>query len=602
MQTSWSLYSNNTYPKELLQLAGSDTLLARLLVNRGVSTIDSAKYFLDLDSVTESSPLEIPEMDKAFKRIKSAIVNKEKILIYGDYDVDGTSSVALLYRAFLMIGFSVSYYVPSRHREGYGLNNNALENFKKDNVDLVITCDCGISNYAEVEFANNIGLDIIVTDHHSIPKNPPPGIANCNPKTLPENHPLHYLPGVGVAYKLAELLLENFSDNSKAYARSLLDLVALGMVADMAPLLAENRYLTIEGLKILARTEKPGLIELMRSVGLRSNNGVTNSNEESIGFGLAPRINAAGRLADATRAVRLMITEDIIEANELCHELSHENKERQDLCSEIYEEAFTMIDEEMLEDNVIVLGKSGWHHGVIGIVASRLLETFHLPVFIMSLEEDKLRGSVRCINLVGLDIYEEMKLIQDKCQVFSKFGGHKMAAGFSAELSNYEELKAVIRESFRVRLAGENISKNIKIDAALRLSELDQNFLDRLSKLAPFGVDNPQPKFVSSPITVERMKFLGQDEKHIKLFVSEETNGVKTRQFEAVIWNKAQEFIAEFPMGLKHRLSIVYTPKLNEYMGELSIQLDIRDWKKPEDTPPELFARFKTSLNHLSLR
>jgi single-stranded-DNA-specific exonuclease len=261
-----------------------------------------------------------------------------------------------------------------------------------------------------------------------------------------------------------------------------------------------------------------------------------------------------------------------------------------------------MIDKEMLADNVIVLGKSGWHHGVIGIVASRLLETFHLPVFIMSLEEDKLRGSVRCINLVGLDIYEEMKLIQDKCQVFSKFGGHKMAAGFSAELSNYEELKAVIRESFRVRLAGENISKNIKIDAALRLSELDQNFLDRLSKLAPFGVDNPQPKFVSSPITVERMKFLGQDEKHIKLFVSEETNGVKTRQFEAVIWNKAQEFIAEFPMGLKHRLSIVYTPKLNEYMGELSIQLDIRDWKKPEDTPPDLFARFKASLNNLSLR
>jgi single-stranded-DNA-specific exonuclease len=600
VQTCWSLYSNKSYSKELLELAGSDTLVARLLTNRGIASIDAARYFLDLNSVKETDPLEIPEMDKAFCRIKSAIEKKERIIIYGDYDVDGTSSVALLYRTFRMIGCEVDFYIPSRHSEGYGLNKSALEKFKIDGIQLVISCDCGISNYDEVEFANTIGLDVIVTDHHSIPANPPPSVANCNPKTLPESHPLHYLPGVGVAYKLAELLLKSFSDNAIAYSKSLLDLVALGMVADMAPLLAENRYLTIEGLKVLTRTEKPGLIELMRAVGLRSNNGVTNSNEESIGFGLAPRINAAGRLADATRAVKLMITEDFIEANELCHELSTENRDRQELCAEIYEEAFSMVNDEMLDCNVIVLGKEAWHHGVIGIVASRLLEAFHLPVFIMSLEEDKLRGSVRCINLAGLDIYQEMKIIQEKHQVFSKFGGHKMAAGFSAELSSYEELRKAILSRFKERLTGENTSKNIKIDTALRLNELDEKFLSRLSKLAPYGVDNPQPKFVSGPLLIERMKFIGQDEKHLKLFVTEEINGNKTRSIEAVIWNRAQEFVAEFAIGLKHKICFVYTPKLNEYMGEISIQLDIRDWKRPEETPQELFARFNQHLQFSS--
>lgn len=598
MDSIWSLYPKKDYSSDLLKLAGGDTLLARLLVNRGVESVDLARYFLDLNSVLESNPLEIPEMEQAFKRIKNAIHDKERIIIYGDYDVDGTSSVALLYRAFGMIGFEVEFYVPSRHSEGYGLNKEALTRFKEEGIDLVITCDCGISNYAEVEHANSISLDVIVTDHHSIPENPPPSVANCNPKTLPEEHPLHYLPGVGVAYKLAELILQDSSPDHRALSRSLLDLVALGMVADMAPLLAENRYLTIEGLKVLARSDKPGLRELMRVSGLRVSAGATNSDEESIGFGLAPRINAAGRLADATRAVRLMITEDLVEANELCHELDAENKERQKLCSETYEEALSLIDEDrsMLDDNVIVLAQEGWHHGVIGIVASRLLETFHLPVFIMAIESDKIRGSVRCINLPGLDIYEEMKVIQAKEELFLKYGGHKMAAGFSVAPENLDSLKLAIRTRFKERLAEENTAKRLKMDAALRLSELDRKFISRLGKLAPYGVDNPQAKFVSGPVKVERMKILGQDEKHLKLFILEEINGQKSRPFEAVIWNRAQEFFEEYPLGSKPEICIVYTPKLNEFMGEVSIQLDIRDWKSPKDTPEELFDRFNKKV------
>lgn len=594
----WSLYTLKDYSQELLELAGQDTLLARLLVNRGVDNAEAAKYFLSIDSVHESNPLEIPEMSEAFERIKNAIHDKERILVFGDYDVDGTSSVALLYRAFLMIGIEIDFYVPSRHSEGYGLNKDALTKFKEDGVNLVITCDCGISNYDEVQYANSIGLDLIVTDHHSIPENPPPSVANCNPKTLPKDHPLHYLPGVGVAYKLAQLILQEFSTDHRLLSRSLLDLVALGMVADMAPLMAENRYLTIEGLKVLSSTEKPGLKELMRISGLRVDSASADPCEEGIGFGLAPRINAAGRLADATRAVRLMITEDLVEANKLCHELDLENRERQILCNETYEEALSLIDEDrsVLDDNVIVLAKKGWHHGVIGIVASRLLETFHLPVFIMAIEDDKVRGSVRCINLPGLDIYEEMKAVQLKQELFLKYGGHKMAAGFSVSVDKLDALKSALRKHFRIRLADENTDKSFKIDAALRLWELDFKFINRLSKLAPYGVDNPQAKFVSGPLRIKRMKLLGQDGKHLKLFLTEELDGKESRPYEAVIWGRAEEFLETFPLGSKEQLCIVYTPKINNFMGETSIQLDIRDWKKPEDTPGELFHRFRKVL------
>ena len=500
MQMSqWSIHPKTKIPQELLELANGDSLLARILVNRGVQDLAAARYYLDTLKIQASSPLEIPEISKAYERIEKAIQNKENILIYGDYDVDGTSSVALLYRAFGMIGIEVQYYIPDRHSEGYGINKQAIEKIHNElKVDLMISCDCGISNYDEVEYAQSIGLDVIITDHHSIPANPPPGIANCNPKTLPEEHPLHWLPGVGVAYKLAELILQNHLDKAQAqvYSKSLLDLVALGMIADLAPLRAENRYLTQIGLEVLAKTRKAGLQELLK---------ITNrgSNTESIGFGLAPRINAAGRLADATRAVRLMITEDREEAIELCKNLDDENRNRQELCDEIQEEALTYIDEHkaMLENNVIVLAQEGWHHGVIGIVASRILDKFHLPVFIMAVDDDSARGSVRSINVPGLDVYEEMKLIQEQHGLFLGYGGHKMAAGFSVARTNVEALCQAISEHFNKRMAGTNTNKQLIIDTALRLNELSEALIKRLEKLAPYGIEHRQaiffePKFL----------------------------------------------------------------------------------------------------------
>jgi single-stranded-DNA-specific exonuclease len=592
---TWKLASQEPINPELLKLCQDDSLVARLLVNRNIKTTDLARYFLELEKINETSALEIPDMQKAIDRINLAILRQDKIVIYGDYDVDGTSSTALLYRAFSMLGKQVDYYIPSRHHEGYGLNKNAILKLKENfSANLLITCDCGISNFQEIEYANFIGLDVIVTDHHSIPEIKPPSVANCNPKVLPETHPLHYLPGVGVAYKLAQLLLEhNLNDKNlaKALSHSLLDLVALGMIADLAPLRAENRYLVVEGLKILAKTEKTGLKKLLNISGVE-----TNPNAEHIGFGLAPRINAAGRLADANRAVQLMITEDETQAVELADELNSDNQERQVLCAEIFESALQMIESEHLKDNVLALASPDWNHGVIGIVASRLLDRFYLPVFIMAIEGDIAKGSVRCIDVPDLDIYEEMKNIQLKHNIFLKYGGHKMAAGFSVSSSRVLEFQKIIREHFLQLLSKKDISKILKIDSAIRLQELSSNFLNRIAKLAPYGVDNPSALFVAGPLKIKSTRTLGKEQKHLKIFLQEPNN---PKIYEALIWNRAQEFLDDFGRGDIDDLSIAFTPKEKFYLDELSIELEIKDWKHYQDVDPVLFSRFRDSSKNM---
>lgn len=588
-ENHWKIASRDSIPIDLLEMASQDSLVARLLVNRGVSKTELAKYFLDLGQVEESSSYEIPEMDAAVDRISSAIDNKESILIWGDYDVDGTTSAALMYRAFGILGIEVRTYIPNRLTEGYGLNKVAIKNIREHlNVDLMITCDCGISNYAEVEFANSIGLDVIVTDHHSLPENPPPSIANCNPKTLPADHPLHYLPGVGVAYKLAEALITKYTADpnfARVYTKSLLDLVALGMVADLAPLKSENRYLTLEGLKVLAKTTKPGLRQLLKICGVKD-----DPEAEHIGFGLAPRINAAGRLADANQAVRLMTTNDPNEAEMIADELDASNKERQELCNTTMEEAMDLIAEtvDFSQDKVIALAKEGWHHGVIGIVASRILERFHLPVFIMAIEEGITKGSVRCVDLEAhnaIDVFEEMNKIQGKSSLFMKYGGHKLAAGFSCAQENTQALIAAIKDHFNVELSGRDLAKTIKIDADLFLKENSEKLLKRINTLAPYGIENPSPSFLTGPVRVQATRNLGNDGKHLKLFLKDASSA---KTYEAILWNRAQDYNEEFIGQSRPEIAIVYSPSINEFRGERVMQLTIKDWKD--------FAKFDQSL------
>lgn len=588
MRYLWQSTEAISLDQELLEACAGDTLVARLLSNRGLVNYDSTKYFINLEQVEESNPYEIPELRQAIERIAEAIEKQEKIIIYGDYDVDGTSSVALLYRAFERIGYKSDYYIPNRSTEGYGLNKQALTRLiQEQKANLIITCDCGISNYHEIEYASLIGLDIIVTDHHSLPANPPPSIANCNPKTLPPNHPLHYLPGVGVAYKLASALLTLYLPQNEAliFQESLLDLVALGIIADLASLRSENRYLVNKGLIQLAKTSKPGLQELLKAIGI-------NVGSEAIGFGIAPRINAAGRLADANEAVKLMITEDQQEAKTIALDLESKNKIRQELCNQIFDEALLQISDSMLQSKVITLS-GHWHHGVIGIVASRVLDKFHLPVFIIALDKDsdKARGSVRSINIDDLDIYQEMLSLNNEYQIFDKFGGHKMAAGFSLDKSRVDFFKINLEAHFRQRLAKTKLTKILKIDAAIKLIEINEKFLSRIDKLAPYGIDNPSPIFASKPLTIKSFRFLGQDSKHLKLNVTE-TDKLKT--YEAIIWNRAQEFIEDFSMNfLGINIVFAFLPKLIEYKGESFIQLEIKDWALLEEVDSRIFARFQ---------
>jgi single-stranded-DNA-specific exonuclease len=590
MPYEWSMYPTTDIDPKIIELSKGDGLQARLLVNRGVTNPNLAKYFFDLTGLSFTSALEIPEMDKAFARVKEAIDEKQKIVVFGDYDVDGTSSVALLYRAFGFLGIKIDYYIPNRFHEGYGLNKEAVYKIKNNlKADLLITCDCGISNFDEVDYANTLGLDVIITDHHSIPQNPPPSIANCNPKTLNAEHPLHFLPGVGVAYELACLILDEFLDDSEAYKKDLLDLVALGMVADLAPLKSENRFLTLRGLEVLSKTTKVGLRELLKISGV-----AVDPDAEHIGFGLAPRINSVGRLNDAQTAVRLMITDDEDEAVELAQELDLSNRERQVLCTEIFDSAFMKIQEkpEILKNNVIVLADASWHHGVVGIVASRLIEQFHLPVFMIAVEGEMAKASVRSIDVNDLDLFKEMQEIQKKTNLFEKFGGHQMAAGFSVKSSNLEALIDAINEHFKEKLKDLNLNKKVKIDTALKLTEVSETLVSRINKLAPFGIANPSPKFVIGPLLIARTKSLGKDGKHLKLFVQEPNNN---RLVEAVIWNRAEEFLDEFGVG--DSLVFAFSPRINDFMSMKSIQLDIKDWHKPEDLDMDIFfARFRKKV------
>lgn len=593
MQAIWKSYPRQELSQDLLELASGDTLLARLLLNRN---IEDPRYFCSAELI-ETSPLDIPEMQQAFERIQIALERHEKIVIYGDYDVDGTSSVALLYRTFAMLGHKVSYYIPSRHSEGYGLNKQAIYKLHDQGARLLITCDCGISNHAEVAYARSLGLDVIITDHHAIPEIRPDSIANCNPKTLPDAHPLHYLPGVGVAYKLACLLLDHYLPAlAKPLKLSLLDLVALGMVADMAELRAENRLLTIRGLQVLARTEKAGLRALLKSCGVIREG---EANAEHIGFGIAPRINAAGRLADAAMAVELMITDDAKRAEELAAKLEAENKERQLICEQHCEQALAKLSAEYNpdEDCVLVLADDSWHHGVIGIVASRLLDKFHLPVFIMAIEGDTARGSVRSINVDDLDIYAEMSSLQAKHNIFNKFGGHRAAAGFSIASSRLEEFKQVLKQHFYKRLSAHNLAKTIRIDSALLLSELGFEFVQRLDKLAPYGVGNPVPLFVAGPLKIRSWRAMGKDSSHIRVYLSQEATvgdiniPVNNKLYEAVLWNRADEFLRYIAAGATE-LVAVFSLRISEYQGERSLQLEIKDWKDAREVDTELFARF----------
>lgn len=556
----WRFPSPEAPAPEVVAIAGSD-LIARILHARGLQTAQQVRDFLAVHDYQPTSPLELPDVDKAVARINLAISRGERITVYGDYDVDGVTGTSLLMSVLTKLGANVDFYIPNRASEGYGLNLKAISILaSKHRTKLIISCDCGVSNFAEINFAKSLGLDTLVLDHHMMPELLPPAVAIVHPKRLPESHPLFHLPGVGVAYKVCEALLV---DNGRpADCPELLDFVTLGMIADMVPLIAENRYLVKIGLPILVNSPRPGLQALLAA---------TKKSEDTdlVGFGLAPRINAVGRLSDARCAVELMITSDDQKAAELARQLHNENVRRQELCERILQEAERVVASECQLENehAIAIYRSGWHHGVVGIVAARLVERFNRPVFIGELDEAEgiVKGSARSVP--GVDLYQVLK---ENENLLLKWGGHKMAAGFTVEATKAGALCRALINSCTKLLAHRPLVPVLDVDVVAAPSEINLSLAKSLLDLAPFGMNNRKPIICLSSVRCASTRALGREAKHARIMVIAD----RTEPFECVMWNTRGCIPTD---GME--IDLAFTPEVNNFNGRERLQLVLADWR-----------------------
>lgn len=564
----WKFPAELEIEKSIVEAADGSEVLAKLLVRRGLRTPADIRAFLDPSQYEPTPPEALPDMGRAVTRVMQAIENKEKITVYGDYDVDGVTATAVMYTTLRDLGADVDFYIPTRS-EGYGLNLKAVSVLaSKHRTKLIITCDCGISNFSEINFARSLGVETIVVDHHTMPELLPPAAAILHPKQLAEDHKLYHLPGVGVAYKLAEALL--IHNNRTDDIDKLLDYVTLGMIADMVPLTQECRYLVQVGMPRLVRSERAGIRALLAQVAGRSSEGT-----DLVGFGLAPRINAVGRLSDANLAVKLMVTDDEDEAGKLANQLELENARRQELCEQIFNAADQVAAQCMQSgDRALAIYDAKWHHGVVGIVASRLVEKYHCPVFIGELDTDEgiVKGSAR--GIPGIDLYEVLKANE---HLALKWGGHKMAAGFSVEAAKADVFCKSLVETCNRMLAEASMRPTLEVDLVVEPSEVNMDLAQTLTRLAPFGMANKKPVIALKGAECASTRTLGKEAKHHKLLVSSDGG----HRFECVMWNSR----GRIPFD-GQSVDIAFAPELNTYNGTTRLQLVLADWRDPSQPTP----------------
>jgi len=549
MRVSIECPENVAVPEDLVNACGS-RLVAEILFRRDISTPEEARAFLEPDCYTPTPFGDLPGIDRAVDILLAALDGGQKICVYGDYDVDGVTSTCLLVELIESLGGSVTYHVPDRFREGYGMHERVVRNLAQNGVSMLLTCDCGISNHREISLAKELGMKVVVTDHHMLPAELPPADAVVNPKLLPETHPAVDIPGVGVAYFLAGRLLERLG--RKGEEEKYLDLVALGVVADVVPLLKENRYLLQRGINVLKKTGRPGLRALMEVSGVADG----DLTEEEVAFQLAPRINSAGRISSAETAVKLILTGDSGEAEKLARKLDLINKERREITDKIYNEVVDIF-KDSIEQKPVVLYQPHWHQGVIGIAAGRLCEHFHVPAVLMCLKDDgvTVAGSARSVS--SINIYEKI----NKCSQFlDKFGGHAGAAGFSLSKANLTAFSMTLEKVLCEELAAAGTVRRIKADLTLSLKKVNTGVYREIRKLAPFGEQNPAPTFYCSEARVVHQRPTA-DEKHLRLILRE--NGVSV---PAVWWwGGEKKFNGE--------VELVYSIGVNRWQGEENVQL-----------------------------
>jgi single-stranded-DNA-specific exonuclease len=566
MEKNWKV---NPINKELVGVLGRELnvspLMAQLLINRGLVDTDRAFSFLSPDLKDLKDPYTMLGMERAVTRIQAALGKGEKIAIYGDYDVDGATSTALLKLFFAELGTEVLTYIPERLTEGYGLNKAALLKLSKLGAKLIITVDCGISDNAEVDYAGELGMDFIITDHHEVHGDVPQAHAVLNPKQPGCEFEFKGLAGVGVAFNLVMALRtrlrdEGFFKKEPPRLRSYLDIVAIGTVADMVPLVEENRIMVSYGVEELNKTGRPGLLALKDVSGLRG-----RLTAENIAFQLAPRLNAAGRLSSAEAALNLLLTDDTAEALRLANTLEVENTERRSIERRILDEAFSIIDGTEV-GSAVVLAEVGWHPGVVGIVASRMVDRFFRPAVMIAIDAKtkECRGSVRGIR--GVNVLEGLDACSD---MLITYGGHKAAAGLSIEFEKIAEFREAFNAFMAKAMSESDIRPEVELDALVELDEIDAALIDEIERLSPFGFSNRQPILGAKDADIIRADVVGQ--RHLKIRIRQ-NNG------------KAKECIA-FGMADKHPIKgpgfdVAFYPYIDEWRGEKNLRLRIKDLQK----------------------
>ena len=565
--TVWTVGSvSEDVAASLSQQLDISPFAAKIIAAKGFCDVKSAKKYLYNSYESLQDPYLLKDMEKAVERIRYAQTNNQKILIYGDYDVDGVTSVSVFLRYLLSKGVNADYYIPQRVNEGYGLNISAINKFKQDGVDLIITVDSGITAHDEVEFAKQNGIDVVITDHHECRDELPEACAVVNPHRRDCEYPFSELAGVGVVFKLVCALEDN--KNVPALCRAYCDLVALGTVADVMPLVGENRVIVSLGLKQLENTKNKGLAALAaQSFSERTKAKRKNLTASSIGFGLAPRINAAGRIGDVNRAVRLMITDNAAEAQNIASYLCAVNRERQVIENNIFNQAVERIENEFdfEKQRVIVLESDSWHIGVIGIVASKITERYKLPSILISVDGEVGKGSCRSVN--GFNINEALSACSD---LLVKYGGHELAAGLTVNKSDIEAFKQKINEYAENTFDFSSVHKCIDADFEARLSDVTVNNAVEIQKLEPFGLMNPVPLFYLKDVTVAEIYSIGEG-KHLKLQLEKDGNVVTALYFGMTREN--------FPFSEGDRADFMANIDLNDFRGTLSVQLLVKDVK-----------------------
>ncbi len=545
-------------------------LVVQILYNRGFTTLEEVNEFIN-HRCLDDDPITLKGMPQAVERLSQAIINQESIAVYGDYDADGVTSTALMVHVLSALGGQVQAYIPNRFNEGYGLNNNALADLAERGVKVVITVDCGIRSVDEVAYGNSLGLDIIITDHHTGGKKIPPALAAINPKQADCPYPFKELAGVGLAYKLTQALLRCQSLNGQRHRSGLqesecLDLVALGTVADLAPLYGENRMLVNRGLQQLNRTLRPGLTALLAQSNTRSDSSI---NTGTIGFVIGPRLNAAGRLDSALAAYKLLMASNGVEAAPLAADLDQQNKERQKLTAEVVDAAREVVLQDKGQSPLYFIDHAGFNPGVVGLAASRLCDEFYRPILVAEHGPKRTKGSARSIS--EFHITEAL----DQCaDLLVRYGGHAAAAGFTVENEKLPALKARLQEIAQQNLDLKNLRPTISIDGEVNLRGVRPELVEAITNLQPFGYGNPTPRFLSRKLRVKSKKAVGHQGNHLKVVLHDgrsNWNGIAFRQGH---WVER--------IYISQDIDVVYNLEFNEWNGQRHLQLNIKDLRPTE--------------------